>query len=133
MKLKLDFVTNSSTTSFVMAVDGELTRVRLAELMGVPPDSPLHPLVDGLFEALKRNSSRVTPDAPLDGMPLREILRGELAKETVQKLQEAREKGWEVWAGRMHSDIDWTELFFCTDSFEWENEHLYLNGLECGW
>lgn len=133
MKIKLDFVTNSSTTSFVVAADGELTKERLGELMGVPVGSPLEPMVDGLFAALEREATAVPAGIPPRATALADVFRGEIPEHVLRKVEEARARGWAVWAGRLQSDIDWTELLFCADSFEWENEHLYINGLECAW
>ena len=134
MRIKADHVTNSSTTSFVVMAIGDLNKADLADLMGVPSGSHLQPLVDGLYEALKRNMVPVVDsNATSDGSALSEAYRDRIPDEVLAKVSAAFEHGWKVWAGRMRSDWDATELLFCCESFEWKNDRMYINGLECSW
>jgi len=136
MKIKADYVTNSSTTSFVVISDGEFDKKSLADLMGVAEGSPLEALVDKLYEAFQRNMQPVETlegDEGTRDPHLTESFRGKVPDEVLKRVKSAATEGRRIWAGRLRSDWDMTELLFCCDSFEWENDRLYINGLECVW
>jgi hypothetical protein len=136
MKLRSDFVTNSSSTSFVVICRGELTLEGLRRLLGVGESSPLASLAVGLFEALKRNLTSVEDHrvwAGREGDVEDTWIAEDLSNEVAHRVRKAREEGAQVYMGHLDSDADEMESFFCCDSFELENEEMYLNALECGW
>jgi hypothetical protein len=49
------------------------------------------------------------------------------------KVEDARQRGLKVYYGELSSESENVECFFCTDSFEVENEKIYFNALECVW
>lgn len=136
MKLKTGFVTNSSSTSFVVIAKDSFDKETLAQLMGIARGSPFEEIAERLYQALQRNMEPVElpPGAwANDNAHLRRVFRGRVPDDVARKVQAAVEEGKRVWAGRLHTDVDMTELLFCCDSFEWEDERLYVNGLECTW
>ena len=51
----------------------------------------------------------------------------------IEKLQSNRKKGRRAYFGHLDSESSTVQTFFCTDSFEEENDKLYFNALECAW
>jgi hypothetical protein len=137
MKIRTDFVTNSSSTSFVIIAADDPDEEEFLELMGVAGDSPLIPLFSELYYHL------------LDGMEppeeyfgdyretidnWSERLRSEFPDEVVERIAEAREANYKVYIGRLSTEgYGYIEAFFCTDSFEVESEGIYFNALNCAW
>ncbi len=52
MKIKLDFISNSSSTSFVYISDTELTLEKFLESVGVAKDSPVGDLFCDMYDEL---------------------------------------------------------------------------------
>jgi hypothetical protein len=136
MKVRTDFVTNSSTTSFVIITTGDFKKNDLFELMGVSEQSPLLPLFDALYYSLQE--SMYPAEEYFDQYKKAtgnwlELLQNEFAGEVVERIVKAQRTGHQVFIGKLSSDSNLIESFFCVDSFEVENENTYLNALECVW
>jgi len=127
MKIKMDFVTNSSSTSFLLACDTDFTQEKFMQLIGIKTKSPLEPIFISLYELFKREM------IPLDEDEI-ELKIAELHPNVAKKLLDAKHSGKTIYTGELSSnDGNFIESYFCMDSFEIENEHIYLNYLDCVW
>jgi hypothetical protein len=137
MKIRAGFVSNSSTTSFLIIAKDELNQADFFELMGVKPDSPIADLFAQLYrDLLERASIKVdfksaNKDVPVEAWFDRRSDR--LSSLMIEKLREAKKRGLKAYFGALDSETSMIQTFFCTDSFEVENEKIYFNGLECVW
>ncbi|MFA4836372.1 MAG: hypothetical protein WC749_09935 [Dehalococcoidia bacterium] len=137
MKIRTDFVTNSSSTSFVIIATCEFTEDRFLELVGVSAQSPLKPLFAVLYHSLKQNMCPAKDyardyyhDVTQDWIT---ALRSQFAEEVINRITKAEREGHKVYLGKLSSEENCIESFFCVDSFEIENENIYLNALDCAW
>ena len=134
MRVRAGFVTNSSSTSFLIISHDELEEGAFLDLMGVEPDSPIADVFRELFCGVVESSryvdlsqvdTRVSPETWFD--------TNRMSPTMITRLREAAEQGLRAYFGRLSSDDTLVQSFFCTDAFEIENERIYFNYLECVW
>lgn len=140
MKIRAGFVSNSSSTSFLILAADDLTEENFFRLMGVSPKSPLADVFRELHEALLDGAGAPVDLRKIDdSVPVTQWLdgfgdeRSPISPRMVEKLQDAKKRGLKVYHGELDSESSLTETFFCCDSFEAENEKFYFNALECTW
>ena len=137
MKIRFDFVTNSSSTSFVVICKGPLEKAVFLAAMGATKNSPLKPFLEELYGVLRMKVTNAQ-DAISGGYWGREkdivtLVRKELSDITAKRAEEAIRKGKDVWIGKLDSDGGTVEAFFCCESFEIDHPRLYINALRCAW
>lgn len=138
MKIRAGFVSNSSSTSFLIISKDDLNREDFLEVMGVSKDSPIVDLFDEFYASVKDcietsvDFRHADPIRPASYWFKGKYERG-LSEHMLQRLERAKQEGLKAYFGLLSSESSLIQSFFCTDSFEVENERIYFNGLECAW
>jgi hypothetical protein len=135
MKIKIDFVTNSSSTSFILITDDGFSKQEFLKQLGVHKDSKFKFIFEELFDAIENNKK------PLrnycleyeDISNFKDYIKINYSKDMLDKILKAESTGKSVYLGRLSSDSGEIEAFFCTDSFEIETESFYFNSINCSW
>ena len=137
MRIRAGFVSNSSSTSFLIITDGDLTLERFLKLVGVLPGSPMRHIFEMLFEAIKSNTwAQVDFSKGSDGGGLQNFKNQKkmnLSEKMLEKIEEAKTRGLKVAYGELSSEENPVETYFCIESFELEGNGIYLNALEATW
>jgi hypothetical protein len=134
MRVRTGFVSNSSSTSFLILTAEELTEDAFLELMGVSRDSPLAQIFVGLYERIMDGAEVAEVDSHgFPFLPERWFGNSQLRAALDARLAEARSKGLIAYFGALGSDGDPIESLLCTESFEAENERIYFNCLSSSW
>lgn len=132
MKIKTDFVSNSSSTSFIYISKEELTKERFFDAAGVELDSPLSNMFDDLYHAINDaivNGTEVNREEELPS----EDKYPEFSRETIERAKEALSKGHNVVIGGLSSDAELPESFLCVESFEIESSELLISAYSNYW
>ncbi|WP_374393780.1 hypothetical protein [Tabrizicola sp.] len=132
MKIKMDFVSNSSSTSFVYIARDMLSRDDFLAAAGVGPDSPVAPLFETMFAELKAQIDRGTVLTQVEDVDTLEN-RQHFTPAVLDRMKQGIAGGETVTVGHFSSDNNLAEMTLCTEIFEIESERFFINAYDNYW
>ena len=138
MKIKTDFVTNSSSTCYVVMTKGEFTLETFIKGCGISDTSTFKPMFEQLFQTLSSSllpleqgikDHRWNKDCKTD----EEFITSMFSKETWERIESAKSKGFDVYIGDLSTGYNEIENFFCTSDFLIESDNLIVDGTNDSW
>lgn len=132
MKVKVDFVSNSSSTSFVYIARDMLSKQDFMTAAGVGADSPVASLFEDMFQQLKEAIGRGQTLTNVEEIESLEN-RDRFASEVLDRMKIALERGETVTIGSFSSEENLAECTLCTEIFEIESDRFFINAYENYW
>lgn len=130
MKIRMGFITNSSSTNFLIISKEELTEDYLFKKLGFVKGGILekqgHELCENIMHAINGGLRYHDYEEP-NYEQIKEVFGDKSAKLF------SKNKGYHAYWGYTSSDEEPITQFFTTDSFEIEDKDFYLNGRSCVW
>ena len=137
MKVRQDFVTNSSSTSFIVSSRDAWSEENFLKAIGLEGKSPMEQIFRDLFDAVDRSKQDleqlVQDEGVYDGV--RSFLKGEkFGEDTICTVEKLLSEGRKVYYGKLDSDgYTAAEVYFCMESFVVCDDDIYFNGRMGGW
>lgn len=132
MKIKVDFVSNSSSTSFVYISEADLKKEDFFKASGVSPDSPVAELFGQMFYELSsriEEGTSVSSTGEIDNLDERH----EFTPETIARMKEAVLRGQKVIVSQLSSENNLPEMMMCTSIFEIDSDKFHINAYSNYW
>lgn len=137
MKIRNSFVTNSSSTSFIISTKNNLNKSSFLESIGVENKCIFNKFFEDLFDAIEVNKRNII-DVIREDTHCKDVetfLKQEGFNEnTISKVTELINMDREVFFGTFRSDAETVaEVYFCCESFIVCEDDIYFNGNISGW
>lgn len=132
MKIKMDFVSNSSSTSFVYIAREMLSRDDFLVAAGVSADSPVAPLFETMFAELKTQIDRGTVLTRIEDVDTLKN-RQQFTPAVLDRMKQGIADGKTVTVGQFISENNLAEMTLCTEIFEIESERFFINAYDNYW
>jgi hypothetical protein len=132
MKVKIDFVSNSSSTSFVYIAKEMISKEDFLDAVGVSADSPVAALFEDMFYQLKLSIEQGQTLRSVDDV---DALEGghDFTPEVLDRMRKALEQGQMVTTGHLSSEECLAESVLCMEIFEIESERFFINAYDNYW
>lgn len=139
MKIKTDFVTNSSSTSFIiMTKENDWNKDSFIELMGIEKESDFYEMMENVYASISYGMDDI--ESKFNSgyweekyTTLEELIQKEFSQSVYEKYLKAKSNGDKVYIGHLSSDDEALASYLCMDSFVEENEKIYFNYTNCVW
>lgn len=138
MKIRQDFITNSSSTSFIISLKDEWNESNFFKAIGVLDDSALRDIFENLYKAINYDKEEITTylnkHYPEMGT-IEEMLSSHyFSNDVIEKVSQLIKEGRTVYYGELSAENgESVDSFFGMESFLICEEDIYFNGQIAVW
>lgn len=132
MIIRDGFVTNSSSTNFMIISKEKLNSDYLLEKLGFKKKSRISPAAFSLVDEILDGTKAGVRWFEVDKIDYETILKI-FGEESAEKFKEMSKKGYYTYIGHTNSESDCLTSFMTMDSFVINEKDFYMDGKNCGW
>lgn len=133
MKIRDGFVTNSSSTSYIIISKKELTGEYLAQKLGITKESPNYYDVVLVCKNMVNDGKNGFYHHSYQESMSYNLIKELFGKDTASKYEKAIKKGYEIYCGRISSDETDYEIAMCLDYMKYKDSEIYIDATDNGW
>lgn len=126
MKIRNGFVTNSSSTNYLILSKEELSAEKLAFLLGVKINSPIYSMIVSLCDSLLQKGD-LRPGDDLYNASLEKQVLNIFGEETLKKFNKLTSKGYVSYYGTVSDNYDDIEALLALDSFKEDSKEIFMD------
>lgn len=131
MYIREDYVTNSSSTSYVIISDEEINAEDLVKYLGLTKENPLY---DGFYDACERiietRYDGLYHYSYLDSFN-KNVLTETFGEKTANKVMKAYEENKKVYFGTISTEYDDYEACLAMDYFSINDDAFFIDATSC--
>ena len=131
MYIRNGFVTNSSSTSYVIISDNEIDTEGLIKKLGIEKDSPLYNVFYDVCNRIVENGHEGIYHHSFEESINKELLEDNFSKETAEKVIKALAEGKFVYIGTMSNEYDEIESCLAMDCFIIDEDDFLFDATSC--
>lgn len=132
MIIRDGFVTNSSSTNFMIISKEELTSDYLLERLGFKKTSCIMNAGVSLADDIDTGIQSGPRWFSIDEIDFEKVLEI-FGSESAEKYRKMAKKGYHTYIGHIGSDDDYLTSFMTMDSFVIDEKNFYMDGRNCVW
>lgn len=138
MKFRQDFVTNSSSTSFIISLKDEWNEDNFYKAIGLLDDSALRSIFEELYRTINYGKEEIftymKKYCPQENTVREFLLSCNYSDDVIEKVCQLIQEGRTVYYGELSSNSEKSvEAFFCMESFLICEDDIYFNGQNAVW
>jgi hypothetical protein len=132
MKIRSGFVTNSSSTNFLIVSKKELDEKYLAKKLGFGKNTKFGYLSSDLINRILDGTKRGPKYESVDVIDYDAVMKL-FGEEAAERFKELDAKGFHAYIGYTNSDDDCLSAHMTVDSFVIDKRDFYMYGEHCIW
>src|SRR4030042_5392555 len=106
MKIKRDFVTNSSSTSYLIGIKGDLSEELFFENLGIKTDAEIKKYIKEVFNNIKSNMTPIREYIKKNDLSLENFIKKDFSESVLHKILTLETQGKTIYYGTLSSESD---------------------------
>ena len=133
MRIRDGFVTNSSSTSYIIISKEDLTGKYLAEKLGITDKSPNYYEIVDICNEMVRDGSDGFYHHSYEESSNYDLIKEIFGVKTANQFKKGIKKGYKVYCGRISSEENDYEITMCLDYLKYEDSDIFIDASDNVW